>query len=223
MYLICLFGVEGRESLSLIQNTHSIFIPRRNMATDTHSFYEDTTSSTSPRRVKPYPPHLVDNFNMQYSSTRPSSESTVTTTAPSSPNCHYPFMAASHPHRPSPIKRIINRIRLAHYRYEVTLPIYSMTIGEKLVINSFMFLFFSLTAWALFLYFPSLIYQKLSRLDWLFTGRDTIDVGPYVILPANNRNWTALSLVKASPLRSYLWDMVLVLGLIFSIVTLLNP
>lgn len=52
-----------------------------------------------------------------------------------------------------------------------------MTPGEKLVANSFVFVVLSLLFWALVLYFPALLYQKLSRLVWLLTGHSGEEMG----------------------------------------------
>lgn len=69
------------------------------------------------------------------------------------------------------LRRIIDRVRLEYYRYEVTFGVYVMTPGEKFVANTFVVLFLSLLLWASFLYFPQLLIQKLGRLIWILTGR----------------------------------------------------
>lgn len=79
--------------------------------------------------------------------------------------------------RKNPVQRFTDRVRLEYYRYEVTFGLYVMTPGEKLVANSFVFVVLSLLFWALLLYFPALLYQKLSRLVWLLTGHSGEEMG----------------------------------------------
>ncbi|CAL5873280.1 uncharacterized protein PFLUO_LOCUS7551 [Penicillium psychrofluorescens] len=75
-----------------------------------------------------------------------------------------------------PIRRAIDRVRLEYYRYEVTFGLYVMTPGEKLVTNTFVIVILTLLLWALLLYFPPLLYQKLGRLVWLLTGHSGEEV-----------------------------------------------
>lgn len=75
------------------------------------------------------------------------------------------------------LRRITDRIRLEYYRYEVTFGLYVMTPGEKLAANTFVMVVMSLLLWALLLYFPSLLYNKLSRLVWLLTGQSGAEMG----------------------------------------------
>lgn len=77
----------------------------------------------------------------------------------------------------NPFQRFFDRVRLEYYRYEVTFGLYVMTPGEKLVANTFVIVVLSLLLWALLLYFPSLLYHKLSRLVWLLTGHSSQEVG----------------------------------------------
>lgn len=77
----------------------------------------------------------------------------------------------------NPFQRFFDRVRLEYYRYEVTFGLYVMTPSEKLVANTFVVVVLSLLLWALLLYFPSLLYHKLSRLVWLLTGHSSQDVG----------------------------------------------
>ena len=93
------------------------------------------------------------------------SSASVSTMSP--PSSHIPKT------RRNPLQRATDRVRLEYYRYEVTFGLYVMTPGEKLVTNSFVIVVFSLLFWALLLYFPPLLYQKLSRLVWLLTGHDS--------------------------------------------------
>ncbi|RMJ20714.1 hypothetical protein PHISP_08416 [Aspergillus sp. HF37] len=75
------------------------------------------------------------------------------------------------------VERFTDRVRLEYYRYEVTFGLYVMTPAEKLVANTFVFVVLSLLFWALVLYFPALLYQKLSRLVWLLTGHSGEEMG----------------------------------------------
>ncbi|KAJ5159660.1 uncharacterized protein N7482_006664 [Penicillium canariense] len=76
-----------------------------------------------------------------------------------------------------PFECFLDRVRLEYYRYEVTFGLYVMTPSEKLVANTFVFVVLTLLLWALLLYFPSLLYHKLSRLVWLLTGHSNREVG----------------------------------------------
>lgn len=71
----------------------------------------------------------------------------------------------------NPVQRIVDRVRLEYYRYEVTFGLYVMTPSEKCVANTFVLVFLSLLLWALLLYFPPLLFHKLTRAIWLVTGR----------------------------------------------------
>lgn len=74
-------------------------------------------------------------------------------------------------------QRATDRVRLEYYRYEVTFGLYVMTPGEKLVANTFVLVFLGLLLWASLVYFPALLYQKLSRLVWLLTGQSGEEMG----------------------------------------------
>ncbi|EEH35568.1 hypothetical protein PAAG_06615 [Paracoccidioides lutzii Pb01] len=117
-----------------------------------------------PVQPKPYDPsqynHLIKHYPM-----------TTTRTYPYAPPINDP---ASRRRQPNILKRLSNRLQLAYYRYEVTYGIYVMTPEEKFVANSFLLVFLSLLVWALFLYFPPLLFQKLSRLVWILTGTDGV-------------------------------------------------
>lgn len=69
-----------------------------------------------------------------------------------------------------PFHRVVDRVRLEYYRYEVTFGLYVMTPSEKCVANTFVLIVLSLLLWALLLYFPTLLFHKLSRAVWLVTG-----------------------------------------------------
>ncbi|OJJ51232.1 hypothetical protein ASPZODRAFT_12070 [Penicilliopsis zonata CBS 506.65] len=75
------------------------------------------------------------------------------------------------------VQRTLDQVRLKYYQYEVTFGLYVMTPGEKFAANTFVFVVLSLLCWALLLYFPSLLYQKLSRLVWLLTGHSGEEMG----------------------------------------------
>lgn len=91
-------------------------------------------------------------------------------------------MAAGNPsalysHRRNPFQRMIDRVRLEYYRYEVTFGLYVMTPSEKCVANTFVFTVLALLLWALLLYFPSLLYNKAGSFVWLLTGQSGGEVG----------------------------------------------
>lgn len=120
------------------------------------SFYTPSTSS----HISSHAPAAMDELISKYSSTM----STATTTS------------TSH-HRRNVLLRMADRVRLEYYRYEVTFGLYVMTPLEKLAANTFVMVVLSLLCWALLLYFPSLLYQKLSRLVWLLTGQSGAEMG----------------------------------------------
>ncbi|KAL1998835.1 hypothetical protein VTN02DRAFT_5503 [Thermoascus thermophilus] len=128
------------------------------MATEMHSFY---TPSATPH-ISSHSPQFMDELISKCSSTMSTSSS--------------PSPTPVHP-RKGPIQRLVDRVRLEYYRYEVTFGVYVMTPGEKFVANTFVIVFLSLLIWALLLYFPSLLYQKLSRLVWLLTGHNSEEMG----------------------------------------------
>lgn len=127
------------------------------MAPDAQSFYTPPTSHISRT------PAAVDELITKYSSTM-------------GPNTTGASQLSMSPRR-NAIQRFIDRVRLEYYRYEVTFGLYVMTPGEKLVANTFVFVVLSLLFWALLLYFPTLLYQKLSRLVWLLTGHSGEEMG----------------------------------------------
>jgi hypothetical protein len=137
------------------------------MTTETQqSFYTPSTST-----------HLshgpaVDEFLIQYSSTINSST---------------PFHTLKDQRR-GPLGRVVDRVRLEYYRYEVTFGLYVMTPSDKCVVNTFVVVVLTLLLWALLLYFPSLLYQKLSRLVWLLTGHSGGEVGAVLRIPDKHGN-----------------------------------
>lgn len=128
------------------------------MPPDAQSFYTPSTSTHISRA-----PAAVDELITKYSSTMGPSPTGTS-------------QLAMTPRR-NAIQRFIDRVRLEYYRYEVTFGLYVMTPGEKLVANTFVFVVLSLLFWALLLYFPTLLYQKLSRLVWLLTGHSGEEMG----------------------------------------------
>lgn len=122
------------------------------------SFYTPSTSS----HISSHAPAAMDELISKYSSTMSTSTTTTTST--------------SH-HRRNILLRMADRVRLEYYRYEVTFGLYVMTPLEKLAANTFVMVVMSLLCWALLLYFPSLLYQKLSRLVWLLTGQSGAEMG----------------------------------------------
>ena len=125
------------------------------MAPEVQSFYTPSTSTHTSSRA---PAAAVDELISKYSSTMGPSNT-------------------SQPPHQNAIQRFFHRVRLEYYRYEVTFGLYVMTPGEKLVANTFVFVVLSLLLWALLLYFPTLLYQKLSRLVWLLTGHSGEEMG----------------------------------------------
>ncbi|PYI02781.1 hypothetical protein BO78DRAFT_214058 [Aspergillus sclerotiicarbonarius CBS 121057] len=123
------------------------------MATEMQSFYTPTTT-----HISSHAPAAVDELINKYSSTM---------TTSTSPGASHFSMKNS---RRNILQRFADRILLEYYRYEVTFGLYVMTPGEKLVANTFVMVVLSLLFWALLVYFPALLYQKLSRLVWLLTG-----------------------------------------------------
>ncbi|EEP79990.1 predicted protein [Uncinocarpus reesii 1704] len=151
------------------------------MAAELHSIY-----TSNPPHVKPRPPAFIDDWLSLYSAM-------PTTDVPPAPATQ--SIAAAH--RPNVLKRVFDRLCLEYYRYEVTCGVYVMTPGEKLIFNTFILVVLSLLTWALLLYFPSLLYQKLSRLDWLLTGRDGPNAN--VTIPMSTRTDTTVSFLQAPP------------------------
>lgn len=125
------------------------------MTTEMQSFYNPTTSTHIS-----HAPAAVDELISKYSSS-------MNTSPPS----------ATRNQSRNPFQRLVDRVRLEYYRYEVTFGLYVMTPSEKLVANTFVIVVMSLLLWALLLYFPQLLYQKLTRLVWLLTGHSGEEVG----------------------------------------------
>lgn len=127
------------------------------MAPEMQSFYTPSTSN----HISSHGTAAVDELITKYSSSMSSSVSGFPTRNT----------------RRNVVLRCLDRVRLEYYRYEVTFGLYVMTPGEKLVANSFVFVVLSLLFWALLLYFPTLLYQKLTRLVWLLTGHSSEEMG----------------------------------------------
>lgn len=134
------------------------------MAPEMQSFYTPSTSN----HISSHGTAAVDELITRYSSSMSSSTSPGTSSASSFP---------ARKTRRNVALRCLDRVRLEYYRYEVTFGLYVMTPAEKLVANSFVFVVLSLLFWALLLYFPTLLYQKLTRLVWLLTGHSSEEMG----------------------------------------------
>ncbi|PLB51177.1 hypothetical protein P170DRAFT_436260 [Aspergillus steynii IBT 23096] len=130
------------------------------MTTEMQSFYTPSTST----HISSHAPAAVDELITKYSSTMSSANT---------PGSHL----ARKNSRRNILQRCVDRVRLEYYRYEVTFGLYVMTPGEKLIANAFVMIVLSLLFWAALLYFPSLLYQKLSRLVWLLTGHSSAEMG----------------------------------------------
>lgn len=129
------------------------------MTTEMQSFYTPSTT-----HISSHAPAAVDELITKYSSTMASANT---------PGSHL----ATKNSRRNILRRCVDRVCLEYYRYEVTFGLYVMTPGEKLVANTFVMVVLSLLFWAVLLYFPSLLYQKLSRLVWLLTGHSSTEMG----------------------------------------------
>lgn len=121
------------------------------MATEMDSFYTASTSTHVAARSSP----IMDELFSKYSSSM------------SNNTCSRPKSYGQHRNI---VQRCIDRVRMSYYRYEVTWGVYVMTPGEKFAANTFVLIFLSLLVWALFLYFPQLLFRKLARFVWLVTG-----------------------------------------------------
>lgn len=124
--------------------------------TEMQSFYTPSTSS----HISSHAPAAVDELISKYSSMSNAANAS----------------SATHP-RQGFLHRTADRIWLEYYRYEVTFGLYVMTPAEKLAANTFVMVVMSMLMWALLLYFPSLLYQKASRLVWLLTGHSGEEMG----------------------------------------------
>ncbi|KAL2829198.1 hypothetical protein BDW59DRAFT_142292 [Aspergillus cavernicola] len=129
------------------------------MATETQSFYTPATSTS----IFSHAPVVVDELINKYSSTMSSATFISNHTLDKT--------------RGNIFRRATDRVRLEYYRYEVTFGLYVMTPCEKFAANTFVMVVFSLLFWALCVYFPGLLYQKLYRLVWLLTGHSSEELG----------------------------------------------
>ncbi|PGH09690.1 hypothetical protein AJ80_07641 [Polytolypa hystricis UAMH7299] len=134
-------------------------------ATEVHSCYAAPTA----HHASSHSPQLVDQFFSQYSSL--SSASTAVSPSLSQFSKPSSYLIQMEPRR-NLLQRAIDRVHLAYYRYEVTFGVYVMTPPEKLIANTFLIVCVSLLMWALFLYFPSVLFYKIGRLVWLITGNN---------------------------------------------------
>lgn len=129
--------------------------------TEMQSFYTPSTSS----HISSHAPAAMDELISKYSSM---SNSTSTTT---------PSTTTNKAKSQGWFRRMGDRVWMEYYRYQVTFGLYVMTPSEKFAANTFVMVVLSLLFWALLLYFPSLLYSKLSRLVWLLTGHSGEEVG----------------------------------------------
>jgi hypothetical protein len=120
------------------------------MTTEMQSFYTPSTSHMSRA------PAAVDRLLSKYSSTMSSS-------------------APRRNRRRNPFQRMLGRVQLEYYRYEVTFGLYVLTPNEKIVANAFVLVSLALFFWAL-LYLPSMLYNKAGGLVWLLTGHSGQEV-----------------------------------------------
>lgn len=151
------------------------------MTTEMQSFYTPTTSTHIS-----HAPAAVDELISKYSSS-------INTTSSST---------ALRNQSRNPFQRFVDRVRLEYYRYEVTFGLYVMTPSEKLVANTFVIVVMTLLLWALLLYFPQLLYQKLSRLMWLLTGHSGEEMGAVLGILDKHGNPTSPTSVAETGLTS---------------------
>lgn len=153
------------------------------MATEMQSFYTPSTSS----HISSHAPAAMDELISKYSSMSNSNSTATSSTA------------GLHP-RQGILRRMTDRVCMEYYRYQVTFGLYVMTSSEKLAANTFVIVVLSLLFWALLLYFPSLLYSKLSRLVWLLTGHSWEEVGAVLGILDNQANGMSPPLCTASPM-----------------------
>ncbi|KAF7716168.1 Uncharacterized protein PECH_005444 [Penicillium ucsense] len=127
------------------------------MPPEMQSFYTPNTAATHLSHA----PAAVDELISKYSSA----------TAPA---------VFRKPGHRNPVQRFSDRVRLEYYRYEVTFGLYVLTPNEKVVANSFVVVSLLLLFWALFIYFPPLLFHKICRLGWLLTGHSSQEVSSVV-------------------------------------------
>lgn len=150
------------------------------MTTEMQSFYTPSTSS----HISSHAPAAMDELISKYSSSMSNSNSGTTTSNSGTSNTNINTTSAtasssfsSKSTSPNVLRRFSDRVWMEYYRYQVTFGLYVMTPSEKLAANTFVMVVLSLLFWALLLYFPSLLYNKLSRLVWLLTGHSGEEVG----------------------------------------------
>lgn len=134
--------------------------------TEMQSFYTPSTSS----HISTHAPAAMDELISKYSSSMSNTNCSTSTNAMTT-------MPKTRTQSPNVFRRLSDRVWMEYYRYQVTFGLYVMTPSEKLAANTFVMVVLSLLFWALLLYFPSLLYDKLSRLVWLLTGHSGEEVG----------------------------------------------
>lgn len=124
------------------------------MSTNMRALYTPTSTTSSQCRSPP----IVDELVSKYSSMTNNNNDNNT-----------PTISYTKQHRNIAL-RLVDRVCLEYYRYEVTFGVYIMSPGEKFVANTFVLVLLSLLLWATLLYLPPLLFSKLGRLVWLLTG-----------------------------------------------------
>lgn len=150
--------------------------------TEMQSFYTHTPTATVTTHMS-HKPAAMDELLTKYSSSMTNSS------------------AALCKKSRNPLRRIVDRVRLEYYRYEVTFGLYVMTPSEKCVANTFVLVVLSLLTWALLLCFPSVLFHKLARLVWLVTGHNGQVSTPLGMMDMHGNPLTTTS-VAETPLAS---------------------
>jgi len=72
--------------------------------------------------------------------------------------------------RPSLLKSLLDFLHLKRYQYEVTFSLYMLTPTEKIIFNSFLFVFLSLLIVAVSFYLPHHVAVIARRAWWYYAG-----------------------------------------------------
>jgi hypothetical protein len=202
------------------------------MPTEVQTFYSSSRTSTTPATRYAHSPPFVDDLLSKYQSSlygapvavaaatatattsatatngpAATSSSSSATLSPSLSSLSHRAVSSSAAKRAvvkrvSVVRRLVDRVRLEYYRYEVTFGLYVMSPGEKLVANGFVAVVVALLAWALLVYMPPLLYHKLSRLVWLLTGHsgDSAAAAQPLVWPVSVFNSSLRHMLDARPL-----------------------
>ena len=95
------------------------------------------------------------------------------------------YYSSSQRLKPSIFSRIVTRLQLMYYQYEVTFSAYVLTPGEKLILNTVVVLLISLLMLGIFSYLPQFILRVSERLFWLYYGVDDT----LAVLMGNSTLW----------------------------------